>query len=91
MDAETRGRIDERLEELLYRRHLARARPRATSPPPPGTARLRQATIVLSDAAELERAVGRLEAHGHEVQETARGAAVRDPSVNPLGLTVAPA
>jgi catechol 2,3-dioxygenase len=59
------------------------------SPPPPGTARLRQATIVLSDAAELDRAVGRLEAHGHEVQGTERGAAIRDPSGNPLGLEVA--
>ena len=35
------------------------------APPPPGTAALRHATIVLPDAAERDRALGRLDRAGH--------------------------
>jgi catechol 2,3-dioxygenase len=56
--------------------------------PPPGTAALRQATIVLADGGELERARRRLQQYGHSAQASDRGITVRDPSGNPLLLLV---
>jgi catechol 2,3-dioxygenase len=50
------------------------------SPPPPGTAGLRQATIVLPDESERDRVFARLEANGYPVD----AATVRDPSGNAL-------
>jgi catechol 2,3-dioxygenase len=64
------------------------AGPGAT-PPPPGSAALRHATIVLPDAAERERVAGRALAAGAEPVEVAHGILVRDPSQNALVLTVA--
>jgi catechol 2,3-dioxygenase len=58
-------------------------------PPPPGTAALRQATIVLPDVAELDRVRARLAADGAEPRDTPDGTAARDPSGNPLVFTVA--
>ena len=52
------------------------------TPPPPGTAALRHATIVLPDAAERDRALARVEAAGGRVD----GDTVRDPSGNALVL-----
>ena len=57
------------------------------APPPPGVAALRHATIVLPDAAELERALARVAA-GQEPAELREGALVRDPAGNALVLTV---
>jgi catechol 2,3-dioxygenase len=57
--------------------------------PPPGTAALRHATIVLPDRGELERALRRLEQHGHPAEAGDRGITVSDPSGNVLVLTVA--
>jgi|SRR5579862_1548843 len=59
------------------------------SAPPPGTAALRHATIVLVDGDELERVGVRLEQHGHRVEASDAGVSVRDPSGNTLLLTVA--
>ena len=59
------------------------------SAPPPGTAALRHATIVLLDGDELERLGARLEQHGHRVQASEGSVRVRDPSGNALLLTVA--
>jgi catechol 2,3-dioxygenase len=58
--------------------------------PPPGTAALRHATIVLADADEAERTRRRLEQHGHAVHadEAGAGVTVRDPAGNALLLTV---
>jgi catechol-2,3-dioxygenase len=56
------------------------------SPPPPGTAALRHATVVLPDRGELDAALERLERHGHSVSQTAAGPLVRDPSGNALLL-----
>ena len=42
------------------------------SPPPPGTAALRHATIVLPDSAERERVLGRLERAGHALRARRR-------------------
>lgn len=58
--------------------------------PPPGSAALRHATIVLPDDAERDRLVARAEHSGRAVQERAAGAEVHDPSGNALVLTVAP-
>jgi catechol 2,3-dioxygenase len=57
--------------------------------PPPGTAALRYATIVLADGDELARAQRRIEKYGHSVEATERGVSVRDPSGTALLLTVA--
>jgi catechol 2,3-dioxygenase len=54
------------------------------SPPPEGAAALRHATLVLPDAAELDRVVARLAAAGHGVDDTDDGPRVRDPSGNAL-------
>ena len=51
-----------------------------------GTAALRHATIVLPDAAERDRSLGRLDA---EPQETEGGPVVTDPSGNALLFAVA--
>jgi catechol 2,3-dioxygenase len=63
----------------------------AGAPPPPrGYAALRHATIVLPEAAELDRVLERLEDHGVELlQDSAGQAVVRDPSGNALVLTIA--
>lgn len=58
-------------------------------PPPPGTAALRQLTVELPDEGELDRVLVRLEANRHELRGTASGTVVRDPSGNPILLTVA--
>ena len=59
-----------------------------SSAPPEGTARLRQATIVLADGDELDRVLERLAQHGHPSRATDTGVSVRDPSGNALVLTV---
>ena len=59
------------------------------SAPPPGTAALRHATIVLPDEGERERVLDRLARHGHEPRVTEAGPAVLDPSGNALALAVA--
>jgi catechol 2,3-dioxygenase len=59
------------------------------SAPPPGTAALRHATIVLPDESERARVVERLAAHGHEAGESDAGPTVVDPSGNTLLLAVA--
>lgn len=59
------------------------------SPPAPGSAALRQATIVLPDRAARDRVVERLETAGDAVQETSAGPLVHDPSGNALVLTLA--
>jgi catechol 2,3-dioxygenase len=58
------------------------------SPPPEGTAALRQMTIVLPDAAERDTVLGRLDEAGHAAVETDDGPRVRDPSGNALVLSV---
>jgi catechol 2,3-dioxygenase len=60
---------------------------RGATPPPPGSAALRHASILLPDAAELDRVVARVADLGQEPQETAGGMLVRDPSDNALLLT----
>jgi catechol 2,3-dioxygenase len=59
------------------------------TPPPPGTAALRHATIVLPDAAERDRALERLARAGVEPERHDPHPQVRDPSGNALVLTVA--
>jgi catechol 2,3-dioxygenase len=59
------------------------------TPPPPGSAALRHATIVLPDAAERDRVAGRAADAGAEPVEVAGGILVRDPSENALLLAVA--
>jgi catechol 2,3-dioxygenase len=60
------------------------------SPPPEGSAALRQMTIVLPDAVERDRVLERLDKAGRPAEEADDGPAVRDPSGNVLALTVAP-
>ncbi len=55
-------------------------------PPPDGTAALRHATVVLPDAAEIERVLARLELAGAPIEQVAGGPMVRDPSGNSLVL-----
>ena len=59
------------------------------SPPPPGSATLRHATIVLRDVAERDRVAARAEDAGHELEESDAGPLVRDPSGNRLLLAAA--
>jgi catechol 2,3-dioxygenase len=59
------------------------------TPPPPGSAALRHATIVLPDAAERDRVAERAADAGAEPVELAGGILVRDPSENALLLAVA--
>jgi len=54
------------------------------SPPPPGTAGLLHATIVVPDAAEQDRVLGRLDDTGQTPLETADGPMIEDPSGNRL-------
>jgi catechol 2,3-dioxygenase len=56
-------------------------------PPPPGTAALRHATIVLADDAELEGVRERLAAVGRSAEIGDRSLRVRDPSGNVVLLT----
>ncbi len=57
------------------------------SPPPPGTAALRSATIVLPDEAERDAVAARVAAAGAEPELVSGDVAVRDPSGNRLLLT----
>ena len=58
------------------------------SPPPPGTAALRHATIVLPDAVTRDRVVEQVERYGELAQASAAGPVIRDPSGNALALAV---
>jgi catechol 2,3-dioxygenase len=60
---------------------------RGATPPPPGSAALRYATIVLPDAAERDRVAGRVADAGQEPEAVDGGLIVRDPSQNVLLLT----
>jgi catechol 2,3-dioxygenase len=53
---------------------------RGAAPPPEGTAALREATVVLPDAAERDRVAGRVADAGQEPERRADGVLVRDPS-----------
>ena len=53
---------------------------RGAGPPPPGTAALRHATIVLPDELEQDRVAGRVADAGGEPDERDEGVLVRDPS-----------
>ena len=57
-------------------------------PPPPGTAALRRATIVLPDDRERDRLAARIEEHGYPVGQGDGGLSLADPSGNPLVLAV---
>jgi catechol 2,3-dioxygenase len=59
------------------------------TPPPPGTAALRHATIVLPDGGARDRVLERLQASRQALRHDAGGPAVRDPSGNTLVLAVA--
>ena len=59
---------------------------RGALPAPPGSATLRHATIVLPDAAELDRVVGRVADAGQEPEPREGGILVRDPSQNAILL-----
>lgn len=73
-----------------YHHHLgANTWESAGSPaPPPGTAALRHATILLPDADERDRLLDRIEQGGRAVEQGADGPVVRDPSGNALALAV---
>ena len=58
------------------------------SPPPPGMAALRHATIILPDSAERDRVLGRLSPEAYASPETPAGPMVRDPSGNALVLAI---
>ncbi len=58
---------------------------------PPGTATLRQVTIVLPDAASREHIVAQVARAGQVPVTTTEGVLVHDPSGNPLVLTIADA
>jgi catechol 2,3-dioxygenase len=62
---------------------------RGAPAPPPGTAALRHATIVLPGEAERDGVLERLERHGHIPGPGGPGPVVRDPSGNALLLAVA--
>jgi catechol 2,3-dioxygenase len=59
------------------------------SPPPPGTAALRHATIVLPDEGERERLIDRVVRSGRDPQPSPSGPMISDPSGNALALAVA--
>lgn len=59
---------------------------RGATPPPPGSAALRMATIVSPDIAERDRLVARVADSGQEPVAVPEGVLVRDPSQNPLLL-----
>jgi catechol 2,3-dioxygenase len=60
---------------------------RGAAPAPPGSATLRHASIVLPDAAEVDRVAGRVAEAGQEPQARDDGVLVRDPAENALLLT----
>jgi catechol 2,3-dioxygenase len=60
---------------------------RGASPPPPGTAGLRHATVVLPDTAERDRVAARVADAGQEPEQRRDGLLVRDPSGNAIVLT----
>jgi catechol 2,3-dioxygenase len=62
---------------------------RGAGPPPPGSAALRVATIVLPDAGERDRVAGRVADAGGEPEERPDGVHVRDPSGIALVLAAA--
>ena len=62
---------------------------RGATPPPPGSAALRHATIVLPDAAERDSIAARVADSGEEPQPVDGGILVHDPSGNALLLTSA--
>jgi catechol 2,3-dioxygenase len=62
---------------------------RGAGPPPPGTAGLRHAEILLPDGAERGRVIERLEGAGVPVEGSPDAPIVRDPSGNALALLVA--
>jgi catechol 2,3-dioxygenase len=59
------------------------------TPPPPGSAALRHATVVLPDPVQRGRVVDRAADAGAEPVEVEEGVLVRDPSQNALVLTTA--
>jgi catechol 2,3-dioxygenase len=62
---------------------------RGASPPPPGSAALRHATIVLPGQADRDRLLALVEEAGQDVAETDDGPLVRDPAGNGLVLAAA--
>jgi catechol 2,3-dioxygenase len=58
-------------------------------PPPPGSAALRHATVVLPDGAERDRVAARVADAGNTVEEHGDGLLVRDPEGNALVLATA--
>jgi catechol 2,3-dioxygenase len=62
-------------------------RSRGATPPPPGSAALRHATIVLPDTAGRDRVAARVAGAGQEPEPIDGGIRVRDPSGNALVLT----
>ena len=62
---------------------------RGATPPPPGSAALRHATIVLPNTPERDRLAGRAADAGHEPEPLDGGVMVRDPSRNALLLVAA--
>jgi catechol 2,3-dioxygenase len=61
---------------------------RGAAPPPPGSASLRMATVILPDAAERDRVAARVADSGQEPESRPDGVLIRDPSGNALLLTV---
>ena len=61
-------------------------RSRGATPPPPGSAALRHATVVLPDAGERDRVAARVADTGQEPEAIEDGVRVRDPSGNALVL-----
>ena len=62
---------------------------RGASPPPPGSAALRQATVVVPDGAERDRVAARVADSGQDPEEVESGVLVRDPAQNALLLATA--
>ena len=62
---------------------------RGATPPPPGTAALRHATILLPDEAERDAVAGRVADSGQEPEPLDGGVLVRDPAQNTLLLRAA--
>jgi len=56
------------------------------SPPPPGSAALRLATIVFQSPAARDALLARVEAGGHDIAPTDLGPTIQDPSGNVLAL-----
>jgi catechol 2,3-dioxygenase len=61
---------------------------RGATPPPPGSAALRHATVLVPDAAERDRVAARVSDAGGEVETVDDGVLVRDPAHNGLLLAV---